>query len=73
MTKVYADVTEFKKLEAAMRAVPNSIRDVLAEIDKLSAAKRSADETIYLNGLREETIKLHADAKVFYANVSNIC
>ncbi len=44
MAKVYADLPKLKKLEAAMRQVPNAVRLVLEKINELTADKRSPDE-----------------------------
>jgi len=70
--RVYADVTKFKKLEAAARAVPNSVRGVIGEIDALLATgSRTTGEREALEALRAEAERAHDAAKAFYGRFIN--
>lgn len=58
MPKIYSSIAKFKRIEVAIRQARNEHSNVIAEIDKALASKRTSEEIILLNSIRQESVEL---------------
>lgn len=69
MTKIYAEIPKFKRIEASLRATTVSYRKVMDEIDKASSGQRTDEERKLLQKIRQECLELQQKTRDLITNL----